>query len=122
MRIRSTRQALAAAVRLLGKRATVRRFTCSLQEERPRTRIGPAELKCWVWEHGRGCPGGREVYQIGRIVMGLFNEINGQGASWDEALARAAVFRHEHGCSACFEKRPCPVGDELRAAVARFKG
>lgn len=39
--------------------------------------------------HEQPCPGGRPVYRIGKIVL-CFNSIQGEGGTWEEALAKAS--------------------------------
>ncbi len=75
------REALREAKRRWGKTAWVERTKCyPYRKRRPDHRPG-----CSCAKHGPDCEGGRWFYQVGRIALGMFQEICGRGASWQEA-------------------------------------
>jgi hypothetical protein len=82
--------ALARAIRLWGSAATVKDGRCA--HHRLGTRRGiPVQGPTFCWSHGpaSGCPGGRPWRQVGRIELGLFFMVRGDGDTWEQAFARA---------------------------------
>jgi len=82
----TARTALWRARGLLGKLATASVERCYAYEARGPS--GRQYLSC-DGVHELPCSMGRPVYRVGKIVLGMFNEIVGQGNTWEEALAAA---------------------------------
>jgi hypothetical protein len=36
--------------------------------------------------HGPDCPGGQPYYLVGRVALGLFFSVKGEGSTWDDAF------------------------------------
>lgn len=87
----SLNEALKKAVKVVGNKATVKISECYLWDEHrlwQKGRQGPPQAHCNA--HKDPCPGARRYYMVGRIELGMFNMILGQGLSWEEALSAAA--------------------------------
>lgn len=78
----TARTAMWKARGLFGDKATVREGKCYVYESHP-------SMSC-RGIHEQPCPGGRPVYSVGKVVLGMFNEIRGEGRTWEEALEKAA--------------------------------
>lgn len=71
---------LQRAKKLFGKTATAERRFCNPYEE-----LGKQKCPCLR----KDCQSLHWWCSVGRVVLGMFNEINGEGETWDEAFARA---------------------------------
>ena len=85
------------AVKMFGPKATVSKDRCGFYKAKP----GAYPMCSGVGSHPQPCPGKLPVYTIGRAMMGLFNEVKGQGMSWAEAFARAEISKHYDECRRC---------------------
>ena len=85
------------AVKMFGPKATVSKGKCSHYKAKE----GRAPMCGGFSSHPQPCPGGILEYNVGKIVMGLFNEIKGSGLSWKEAFARAEISKHYDECRRC---------------------
>ena len=85
----TARTALWKARGLFGNLATASVEMCHAYENRGKG--GRQYLSC-SGVHEMPCPMGRPIYRIGKIVLGMFNEIRGTGRTWEEALEKAAKF------------------------------
>lgn len=105
---RTVEAALAEAVKVVGKKATVQETKCFLSERR---KHGTP----FCVAHGGDCPGGVTYYLVGRIEMGgIFNMILGQGYTWEEALS-AAEEHIKHDRYICEQlHKNCAEGERLR--------
>lgn len=82
----TARTALWKARGLFGDKATASVTTCHPYNSHK----GERQYMSCAGIHEMPCPMGRPVYQIGRVVLGMFNEIRGSGRTWEEALEKAA--------------------------------
>lgn len=95
--------ALTRAVALLGAKATVDRRRCGHFAPR-----GDRFPSCsGMGSHPQPCPAGLPLFIVGRIEMGMFNAVKGEGFTWEEALARAERSVHEDGCRRCLRRQAC---------------
>ena len=95
--------AIKKAQELLGSKATVQKGKCGLyaaQGDR-------APMCSGVGAHPHPCRGGLPLCSIGRVMLGMFNEIRGQGFTWTEAFARVEIEKHRDGCFHCISSVRC---------------
>jgi len=111
------RGALKKAQEMFGPKALVQARKCSHCKQKP----GRPPLCSGVGSHIQPCPGGLPYFSIGRIMLGMFNEINGEGMSWEEAFARAEAAQHRNGCRRCWRKRPCRPIRAMEKAIADLR-
>lgn len=78
--------ALKRAAALLGPKATVRQSMCGHYEKLKRD---GTPLCTGSAVHAFPCPGGLPLFSVGKIMLGMFNEVLGEGNSWEEALENA---------------------------------
>lgn len=111
------RGALARASALLGPKATVDRRRCSHFKEKP----GRIPGCTGMGSHPQPCPGGLPLFVVGRLEMGLFNVVKGEGFTWEEALERAAGAVHEDRCRKCLRRLQCRDGARLRMSAEAYR-
>jgi hypothetical protein len=111
--------ALEKAVKMFGSKATVSKDRCGFYKSRPDRH----PMCSGVGAHPQPCPGKLPVYTIGKVVMGLFNEVKGQGMTWKEAFARAEVSRHYDECRRCLyrSKMKCKALRLLKEKAAALR-
>lgn len=80
------RTALKKAVALLGPKATVNKGVCGLYLNLKRDGVSLCTGSAF---HAFPCPGGLPYFAVGRIMLWMFNEILGEGNTWEEALENA---------------------------------
>lgn len=80
----TNKQALKKAVFLFGKCATVQVAPCLSREDFVK-RNGEKAAKHWEKYFGK------KRYTVGRIIYGCFNEVFGDGLSWEEAFEMAVL-------------------------------
>jgi hypothetical protein len=102
------RGALTRAAVLLGPKATVDRRRCG----HFKTTNGPPSCS-GLGSHPQPCPSGLPLYVVGRVEMGLFNVVKGEGFTWEEAFARVALSIHEDSCRRCLGRKPCRIRSRL---------
>jgi hypothetical protein len=85
------------AVKMFGPKATVSKDRCGFYKAKP----DRAPMCSGVGSHLQPCQGKLPLYTIGKAVMGMFNEVKGQGMSWKEAFARAEISKHYDECRRC---------------------
>ena len=86
------RQALKEAVKRWGKTGAVKAGKCGLFRQNKRQREEGRPPSCsgiGAEGHKHPCPGGKKLFSVGKVVMGMFFEVKGSGGSWDSAFARA---------------------------------
>jgi len=98
-----TSTALKRAISLLGQKAVVGRRLCGYFKERP----GKPGLCSGCGPHPQPCRSGLPLYTVGRIEMGMFNMVKGEGFTWEEALARTEQAVHEDSCRRCLLHQSC---------------
>lgn len=117
--------ALKKAIEMFGPKATVKKDKCyffkSIPEKRP--------MCSGVGAHPQPCQGALPLYTIGRVMLGLFNEVKGQGMTWKEAFVRAEKEKHRDSCRRCVRQLPCKAlrilsekADELREKELSRRG
>lgn len=77
---------LKRAISLLGPKATVTKGVCVHYEKLKKDEV-PLCTGCSV--HAFPCPGGLPLFSVGKIAMGMFHEIMGEGNTLKEALENA---------------------------------
>jgi hypothetical protein len=110
------RGALKKAQELFGKKATVSKHLCVQYEQRP----GTKPMCSGITSHPQPCPGNLPTFTIGRVEMGMFNAVQGQGMTWGEAFARAERRKHEDLCRKCIRRQPCKISEAMREKVELF--
>lgn len=110
------RGALKKAQGMFGKKATVSKRVCDFYESKP----GKPTMCTGVGSHPQPCPGGLPSFSIGRVEMGMFNAIQGEGMTWEEAFARAECHKHRDLCMKCVRRQPCKASDVLRVSAERL--
>lgn len=113
----NVRGALTRAVGLLGEKATVDRRRCGHFEKRN----GQSPACSGFGSHPQPCPSGLPLFVVGRVEMGLFNMVKGEGFTWEEAFARVALGIHEDSCRRCLRRRPCRPKRALSEKVEEFR-
>ena len=86
------KQALKEAVKRWGKDGYVKAGKCGLFRQNKRQREEGLPPNCsgiGAESHQRPCPGGKKLFSVGKIMMGMFFEVKGSGSSWDSAFAQA---------------------------------
>jgi sulfatase maturation enzyme AslB (radical SAM superfamily) len=95
--------ALQKAIKMFGLKATVSKDRCHFYKAKP-----PRMPMCsGIGSHPQPCLGKIYVYQVGQIVLGMFNEIKGTGMTWQEAFKRADLSKHRNECRRCLYRQVC---------------
>ena len=97
------KQALAKAVKMFGPKATVQKNRCGFYQAKE----GRHPMCSGIGSHPQPCAGGLPVYTIGKVMLGMFNEVKGCGMTWTEAFARAEIAVHRDGCQRCVYRLKC---------------
>lgn len=104
------------ALELLGPKAVVEARKCAFYERKDGPRICNG-----AGSHRQPCPGGLPLFRVGKVVLGMFFEILGEGMTWEEALARAEAHEHRDGCRRCWRKRPCRPIRAIEEVIADLR-
>lgn len=79
--------ALRKAVSLFGAKAAIKKGRCYFYNwPSKKPWVLPPNHRCCCDGHAPGCPGGLPMFSVGRIEMGLFFMVKGQGATWENAF------------------------------------
>lgn len=111
------RGALSRAVALLGQKATVESRRCGHFEAR-NNRFPSCS---GFGSHPQPCRGGLPLYVVGRIEMGMFNLVKGEGFTWEEAFARVETSLHEDSCRRCLRRQVCRPKRTLSGKVEELR-
>ncbi len=83
---------------MFGPKATASKTVCGYYK----SKTGQQHPTCsGVGTHPQPCPGRLPLCTIGREMLGMFNEVKGQGLTWAEAFARAEISKHYDECRRC---------------------